>query len=253
MYSELFMVNPILLDQSILMFTDGACKGNPGPGGWGTILAFPNGQIKELGAAHKDVTNNQMELRAVIEGLRAIKKESGDLAILTDSTYVIQGMTQWIWGWRRNGWKTASGQDVSNQALWQALSQECASRKELGQITWHYVRGHQGIEGNERADEIASELALGHKVALYDGSLLAYTVDIHAIPEDTSLPTRSKSSKKSSKAKAYSYLSYVNGQFQRHSTWKECEAQVKGRSGAKFKKAMSAQDEEEIKREWGIL
>ncbi|SMF60291.1 ribonuclease HI [Pseudobacteriovorax antillogorgiicola] len=244
-------MNKLILDETILIFTDGACKGNPGPGGWGAVIAKPDGHVFELGRGHKNVTNNQMEMTAIVEALHALGQDPGDVAILTDSTYVIQGITQWIWGWMRNGWKTASGNDVSNKELWQSLLTAVQGREKIGKISWHYVRGHRGIEGNERVDHIASELALGHKVDLYDGTLLRYDHDIHNIPEDTSLPER-KEKPSGAKKKAYSYLSYVNGELKIHKTWAECEARVRGRSGAKFKKAMSASDEQQIKEDWGL-
>ena len=103
-------------EKMIVAFTDGACKGNPGPGGWGAIVATPQGQVKELEIGGKDVTNNKMEMRAVIEALRFIKDKPGDVAI-TDSTYVIQGITKWIWGWLKNDWHTASGSPVTNKVV----------------------------------------------------------------------------------------------------------------------------------------
>ena len=245
-------MNKLLFDKTILVFTDGACKGNPGPGGWGALIAFPEGDVKELGRAAKDVTNNKMEMLAIIEALAYLKGRDGDVAILTDSTYVIQGITQWIWGWMRNNWQTASGKEVSNQDLWKRMLNLVQGRKSQGEISWHYVRGHVGIEGNERVDEIASELAIGNKVNLYEGTLLRYEYDVYNIPEDTSLPERSDKKRSSSKKKAYSYLSYVNGELQTHKTWPECEARVKGRPGAKFKKALSREDEQEIKKSWGL-
>mgnify|MGYP003683359633 CR=1 FL=1 len=245
-------MNKLILDKSILVFTDGACKGNPGPGGWGALVALPEGKVTELGRGAKNVTNNKMEMTAVIEALAFLKDTSGDVAILTDSTYVIQGITQWIWGWMKNQWKTASGGEVSNQDLWKRMLNLVQARKGKGDITWHYVRGHVGIEGNERVDQIASDYAIGERVSLYNGSLLRYEYDIHNIPEDTSIPTRSDKKKSGSKKKAFSYLSYVNGELQIHKTWPECEARVKGRPGAKFKKSTSAADEQDIKKSWGL-
>lgn len=244
-------MNKLVLDGSIIVFTDGASKGNPGLGGWGAIIANPEGQVVECGRGYQAVTNNQMEMLAVIEALSFLKDKSGDIAILTDSTYVIQGISQWIWGWLRNGWKTAAGGDVSNKDYWQRLYRLVQARKDLGKLSWHHVRGHAGIAGNERVDEIASNFAVGKYVELYNGPLLRYGHDIYNIPDDTSLPKRSEKSQ-GSKAAAYSYLSYVNGELQVHKTWPECEARVKGRSGAKFKKALSPADEVQIKKDWGL-
>jgi ribonuclease HI len=238
-------------DHTIVVYTDGASKGNPGIGAWGAIIAKPNGQVTELGQAYQGVTNNQMEMLAVIESLTFLRDTPGEIAIFTDSTYVIQGMTQWIWGWMKNQWKTANGTDVVNQESWQRLYELVKARKNANGISWHYVRGHVGIEGNERADQIASDLALDKSVSFYDGPLQNYGFALYDFPDDTSLPERSDK-QKSSKKTAYSYLSYVGGELKIHKTWSECEARVKGRSGAKFKKALSPADEEQIKKDWGI-
>lgn len=242
----------LLLEKTILIFTDGAAKGNPGPGGWGAILIRPDGQVEELGRGYDQVTNNQMELEAVITALQRLAGQDGKCAVLTDSTYVIQGITEWIWGWTRNGWQTAAGDDVKNKDRWQRLAKLVNERRQHGGISWHYVRGHQGTGGNERADQIASDFAQGKRVELYRGPLLRYEHDVHDIPEDTSLPDRRRDSK-ATKKKAFSYLSLVGGELQIHKTWSECEARVKGRSGAKFKKAMSKSDELAIQKEWGLL
>lgn len=239
-------------EQPIVVFTDGAAKGNPGPGGWGVVIATPNGHVTELGGGAAHTTNNQMELTAPIEALRRLQRTPGALAIYTDSTYVIKGIREWIWAWRKRGWKTAEGKGVLNRELWEALASLVAARGEGG-IEWHYVRGHTGIPGNERVDEIANAFALKRHPELYDGPLLRYPLPIFDVPDDTSVPKRAPgaSSSGKSKAAAYSYLSVVDGTPMRHATWAECERRVKGRSGARFKKAMSAADEVAILRAWG--
>ena len=238
-----------MYEKMIVAFTDGACKGNPGPGGWGAVVATPEGKVKELGGGAKEVTNNKMEMRAVIEALRFIKDAPGEVAILTDSTYVIQGITKWIWGWLRNDWMTASGSPVTNKELWQEMYRLVGLRQKVSKISWHYVRGHIGTPGNERADDIASTYALGKKPHFYEGSLLKYDYALYDIPEDTSVPERSMK-KAGSKKKAYSYCSVVDGKFETHKTWAECEARVKGRSGARFKKAMNKAEEDELRSKW---
>ena len=233
--------------QFLVIFTDGACSGNPGPGGWGAVLAYPNGQVREIGGNVHAATNNQMELLATVESLHAARDFEGTVGIFTDSTYVIRGITQWVWGWRKKEWKTAEGKDVANQDLWKELVRLVAAR--TPKVEWHYVRGHIGTPGNERVDEIATKLCAGRRVNLYSGPLLQYDVAIHDIPENTDLPEmRPKEVKKA----AFSYLSIVNGVMERHSDWKSCEARVKGRPGAKFKKAASAANEGEILAEWGV-
>lgn len=235
----------------ITAFTDGAAKGNPGPGGWGAIVAA-GGRVRELGGGAPHTTNNQMEMTAVIEALRAARGAGGTVELHTDSTYVIQGITQWIHGWRRRGWRTAEGQPVLNRELWETLAAEVAQRGRGG-VRWHYVRGHSAIPGNERCDEIATTFAAGRRADLYDGPLTGYAVDLDERPHDTSLPKRGGSGGRAGKpAAAYSYLSVVDGIAMRHATWPECERRVKGVAGAKFKKAMSAADETAILRAWGV-
>ena len=238
--------------QPIVVFTDGAAKGNPGPGGWGAVIVTPEGHVAELGGGAAHVTNNQMELTGAIEALRRLQGAPGALAVYTDSTYVIRGIREWIWAWRRRGWKTADGKDVLNRDLWEQLAGVVTSRG-TGAIEWHYVRGHTGIPGNERVDEIANAFALKRRIDLYDGPLIRYPIAVLDLPDDTSVPQRSTSAAPSKgKAAAFSYLSVVDGQPMRHATWAECERRVKGRSGAKFKKAMTAAEEAAILRAWGF-
>jgi len=233
----------------IVVFTDGAAKGNPGPGGWGAIIATPDGRVSELGGGSRHTTNNQMEMTAVIEALRHLRHAPDKVAVHTDSTYVIRGITDWIRGWRRRGWLTADGKPVLNRELWESLADLVAARGRGG-VAWHYVRGHSEIPGNERADEIATEYAAGRDPGLYDGPLHDYPIAIHDVPEDTALPVRS--GKPAAKQPAYSYLSVVDGQPMRHTSWAECERRVKGVKGARFKKAASAADEAAILTAWGL-
>jgi ribonuclease HI len=240
----------------IVVFTDGAAKGNPGPGGWGAIIVTPDGTVSELGGrASGTTTNNKMELMAAIEALAALRGVPGPLAIYTDSTYVIQGIQGWIFGWRKRGWKTATGADVLNRDLWERLDDLVRGRGKES-IAWHYVRGHVGIPGNERVDAIADGLAQGKEIALYRGPLIGYPHAVLDLPDETGVPPRSSSSSSNgsarSKATPYSYLSLVDGELARHATWAECERRVKGRAGARFKKAMSREDEAAILREWKI-
>ena len=145
-------------EQPIVVFTDGASKGNPGPGGWGVIVVTPDGHVTELGGGAALTTNNKMELTGAIQALSRIERVAGRVEVYTDSTYVIQGIREWIHGWRRRGWKTATGADVLNRDLWEALSDLTTARGPRA-ISWHYVRGHVGTPGNERVDEIADAFA----------------------------------------------------------------------------------------------
>ncbi len=135
----------------ITVWTDGACSGNPGPGGWGAILIW-NGHRKELSGGEAETTNNRMELMAAIAALEALKRKSF-VDLWTDSAYVRGGITQWIHGWKKNGWKTSDRKPVKNAELWQRLD-EARTRHE---VDWHWVKGHAGNEENERADELARE------------------------------------------------------------------------------------------------
>ncbi len=135
----------------VTIYTDGACSGNPGPGGWGVIL-ISGKHRKELSGAAAETTNNQMELMAAIEGLNALKFPS-IVDLYTDSNYVRDGITKWINGWKRNGWRTSAKKPVKNVELWQQLD-EAEARHE---VRWHWVKGHAGHPENERADELARQ------------------------------------------------------------------------------------------------
>lgn len=135
----------------IEIYTDGACKGNPGPGGWGAWLVS-GGHEKEIFGGEANTTNNRMELRAVIEALLLLKRPC-DVILHTDSQYVHKGISEWIHGWKKRGWKTAAKEPVKNVDLWQALDEAQANHK----IEWRWVRGHSGHDGNERADQLANK------------------------------------------------------------------------------------------------
>ncbi len=136
--------------KQVSAFTDGACRGNPGPGGWGVLLRFGDAE-RELFGGEPETTNNRMELRAAIEALNALTQPCR-VDLTTDSVYVRDGVTRWMANWKRNGWKTAAKKPVKNQDLWQALD-VAAARHE---VDWHWVKGHSGHPENERADDLAN-------------------------------------------------------------------------------------------------
>ena len=144
----------------VVIYTDGACKGNPGPGGWGAVLSSGKSE-KELFGGELDTTNNKMELLAVIEALSALKRPC-EVALYLDSQYVRKGITEWIHGWKKKNWRTAGGDPVKNVDLWKRLDELVANAGH--QIEWHWVKGHAGDPGNEHADALANkgvEKALG--------------------------------------------------------------------------------------------
>ena len=250
-----------------LLFTDGSSLGNPGPGGWGAVVVSkndygdPKGRVTEIGGGAKHTTNNKMELTALIEGLSRLGDEKGELMLYIDSQYVIKGATEWSHGWKKRGWITMGKTPVENRELWEELLELLEARKKFGKIIWQYVPGHVGVEGNERADQIATGFArlradtrgqaAGEQVELFEGDLSDYAIDILNIAIDNTKAENRSASKSRSRAKAYSYLSLVNGVAKRHLTWAECEKRVKGKSGVKYKKALSREDESAILRSWG--
>lgn len=229
-------------------FTDGSSRGNPGPGGWGSVVAFGD-RVVELGGSEKETTNNRMELLAIAEAIsRAADMGAASVVVATDSTYAMKGATTWMRGWKANGWKTKTKDDVANVDLWQMID-AAMSRVSTRFII---VGGHVGTPGNERCDRIATAFADDDAPALYDGLLSEYS--IHVVANGEPVATRSeeladkkaKSKSGSRSGAAYSYVSMVNGVIQTHATWKECEARVKGVSATRFKKSLSAADEADI-------
>jgi len=233
--------------KQIVIFCDGASKGNPGSGGWGALCVV-DGFVTELGGAVADTTNNRMELKASIEALKKISDKDGEVVLYTDSSYVINGITKWVHGWKMRNWKTKEKEDVLNQDLWRELVSLVETRKE--KINWNYVGGHIGIAGNERVDEIASLFAQGKNVSLFSGKLVDYKIDVLNVSYDENTKKEKSVSRSRSNAKAYSYISEVGGEVMVHKTWAECEARVKGVK-ARFKKALSETEEKAIVEDFG--
>lgn len=229
--------------QEITIFTDGSSMGNPGPGGWAAIVADKGDKtVTELGGHNPKTTNNRMEMTAAIEALKFLDEKDlseAEITVFTDSQYLINGITKWVFGWEERGWVTANKKTVLNKDLWQLLSVKVRDLE----IEWKYVEGHSGIAGNERVDMIATEFAAGKKPALFRGNASEYSVDIKNLAPAYGKSTGQKSDK------VYSYLSMVDGEIKTHKTWKECEARVKGKK-ARFKKTFSKADEEKIIKSW---
>ncbi|MFN8635727.1 MAG: ribonuclease HI [Chloroflexota bacterium] len=227
-------------------YTDGGCIGNPGPGGWGVHLEYPDGRVVELGGSELQTTNNRMELRAAIEAARAVGGWPA-ATIVTDSQYVRRGITGWLAGWKRKGWVTAAGQPVLNRDLWEEL--DAASGP---QIAWEWTRGHSGDPGNERCDEIASwfsasvaPLARGRRRSTNgNGNGTNGKVSNGSGSNRTPLPHLTPF--------GTVYLSVVDGIPARHATWAECEQRVKGVKSARFKKVKSQAEEREVFAKWGV-
>lgn len=235
----------------IVLFTDGACSGNPGPGGWACVLALPDGRARELAGREDATTNNRMEMRGVIEGLRATRATPGKAVVHTDSTYVLGGITRWILGWKRRGWTTAAGEPVKNEDLWRELDALVAGRGRGG-VEWRWVKGHAGHDANERCDELAVALSRGRPYELYDGPLLKYPHGSLAPSPHAPLPDMAKPRTTGEPAGPATYFSLLEGRLERHATWKECEARVKGRSGARFKKVRGPEEEALLRKAWGL-
>ena len=208
-------------------YTDGGCLGNPGPGGWGVHIEYPDGRVVESGGAELQTTNNRMELRAAIEAARATAGWPA-ATIVTDSQYVRRGVTEWLAGWKRKGWVTSTGQPVLNRDLWEELDAAADAR-----LTWEWTRGHAGDPGNERCDEIAGWFARSVRPLLGDGP---------AVP---ARPTNTPRA-------GVSYLSLVDGILERHQTWDDCDRRVRGVRGARYKKIRGAAEEADTIDAWGL-
>ena len=155
------------------IYTDGACSGNPGPGGWGTVIYFADGTRYELGGRDAQTTNNRMEMLAAIEGLKYLldSQQTAAVSLYTDSQYVLKGITEWIAGWKKRGWKNAAKKPVLNRDLWEEMDalQISVNQRLERPLTWVYVRGHTGDEGNERCDTIARAFSLSQPIQLVQG------------------------------------------------------------------------------------
>lgn len=241
--------------EKIVVFTDGASRGNPGKGGWAAIIVESRkskgeSKVLELGGREEGATNNKMELMAALETFRLIENRSllGDIEVHTDSAYLANGATGWVYSWEKNGWKTKEGEPVSNQEIWKELAMIQFRLKLHRKVAWQRVAGHAGLRGNERVDELATRFADGEAVPLFVGSLTDYEKIIGGDLFDEESGERD--AKMRSKLPAYSYISKIGTMIELHKTWPECEARVKGRAGAKYRKTISKEDEEALVELW---
>ncbi len=233
-------------NKKIIIYTDGSSLGNPGPGGWGSVVSTPDDLIIELGGKDKNTTNNRMELTAAIKALEYVKDASSGIILYTDSSYVINGITKWVEGWQANNWTKRDKSLVLNRDLWEELVLAIRG----SDIKWRHVSGHSGIAGNERVDIIAVKFAEGKDAKLYEGARSEYSVDIFNFSYNDNEKLERGKKRSHSKARAYSYLSFVDGKIMRHETWFECESRVNGKKCVKFRKTLSKEEEESIIKEW---
>lgn len=232
---------------SHIIYSDGACSGNPGAGGWAYIHWTPADYVQEGSGFDPSTTNNRMEMTGALEAIRKIP--AGEhIIVLTDSVYLIRGITQWIFGWQRRGWKNAEGNDVLNKDIWEDLARACRGKK----IEWRYVRGHTGVPGNERVDQLAVAQTQRRPLASYSGPYSSYHVGILPLPEKLPLPEMKKQNGASTDKSKTFYLSLVNGVVEQHSSWDQCQSRVKGVSQAKFKKVQSDDEAQQVLKAWGV-
>ena len=198
----------------VIIFSDGSSRGNPGPGGWGAII-MDGTKVIELGGRDEHTTNNRMELLGAIKALELVGNTRKEISLNTDSSYVINGITKWVFGWQKNGWISSTKEGVVNRDLWEDLIFISKGKK----IKWNYVGGHSGIPGNERCDEIATTFADDKPIKLFSGKVTGYEIDL----KDLSGSGVKKKSGSKNKGIAYSYLSLINGKLEKYKTWAECD------------------------------
>jgi len=222
-------------------YTDGACLGNPGPGGWGVRILYPDGGVRELGGMAAATTNNRMELQAAIEALQLLHSYP-QVAIFTDSRYVIDGLTKWLPAWRRRGWITTTNTPVKNRDLWIALE-----RLTHPGVRWQHVRGHSGDPNNERVDTIARACATGTCPPLFCGQAGTPADPMRASPV-AALPTPLGSKTTASlhvstpATDPARYISIVHGSVAIDTDWATCAARVRGVPGARYRKVRTPEE-----------
>jgi ribonuclease HI len=238
------------MKETIFIYCDGACSGNPGPGGWAAVVIYPENLVRELGGGERPATNNRMEMLGAIAALSSVQDRPEPVKVYTDSALLLNGITKWIRGWKRNGWITAAGKPVVNRDLWESLDLLAQGRKR--RLAWEHVKGHAGHEINERCDVIAVAFSKGIKPGLYAGPAVGCGYSLLE-PEAGQLSGSAqevKSAFSKPKVRGGYYLSLVEGRLERHATWPQCQGRVNGVSGARFKKVASVQEEQAVLKLW---
>lgn len=223
-----------------IAYTDGSCLGNPGPGGWGARIVYPDRTVSEFGGFQSSTTNNQMEMQAIVAALNQLRDQS-QLTVRSDSRYVLDGLSKWLQAWKRRGWMTAAGEPVKNQALWRQLDQFMHRG-----ISLQHVRGHSGDPNNERVDDIARAFASGESPLLFQGQLGdRHDPVLESQVSDGRLLAVSRvqrSRRGGSRGAQPKYVSIVRGQVVVDADWPTCSARVRGVSGARYKKVWTRQE-----------
>lgn len=223
--------------EEVTAFTDGASRGNPGPAGWGSVIAASD-HVEELGGGKKQGTNNWAEVAAVVAVVKWLAENHAEIdsvEIHSDSTYTISGASSWIHGWRKRGWKTKAGEPISNKKLWQQYDR--LQSEVPFTITFNKVKGHASVPGNERADDIATGFADGGDIDLYSGPRSEYEVSLDPEPQYLE--------------KSPVYLSLIDGVAVQHDSWKDCQARVSGES-AQYKKVHTVAERDDLLTEWEV-
>ncbi len=222
--------------ENLLVYTDGACLGNPGPGGWGVRILYPENTVQERGGAAPHTTNNRMELQAAIAALETLQTASR-ATLFTDSRYVIDGLTRWLAGWRERNWMTTAETPVKNQDLWERLD----ALQHAG-ITWRHVRGHRGHPQNERVDHIARAFALGQSPTLFCGPAGAPGDPVALNAPPPAVPPAHAAVASQSTAQVLGYVSLVGGAIILDTNWPACAARVHKVAGAHYRKIRTLQE-----------
>lgn len=238
----------------LIIYTDGASRGNPGPGGWAAVVLAGEHAMELVGNVER-ATNNQMELAGVEAVLSdsGAKAWEGPVVVYSDSMYVINGMTKWAHGWERNGWITSAKTPVENKVQWQNLLKLI---REYGKrLSVEKVKGHAGDLYNERCDELAVAAALGEEPKVFSGTVEQYKTFLEEMgfsEMKMAFKKAATKSKSKSDAVAYSYVSMVDGVVHADKTWAACEKRVKGKKGAKYKKVFSKAEETELMQDYTL-